>query len=71
LRRPLDEDVLRSLLNSSSVREFAFKFAMYIDPSNVELITVSCSGRDRTGLWINDINEVKKLLSEVAFLTPF
>jgi len=66
LKTPLDEKVVDSLADSSNERDFALKFAMYIDPSNVDRIYVS--GTKRSNRYLDDINEVKRLLVDIASL---
>jgi len=66
---PLHESVLNSLLNSSNEGEFVFKFSVYIDPDKVGDIYMRRLGREESGRWVRDINEIKRLLSEVVSLT--
>jgi len=68
LNNPLSERVLESLTKSSNEKEFAFKFSMLIDPSNVRRIDMLSPGR--SGSWSKDINGVKELLLDVASLLP-
>jgi len=67
LKTPLDEKVVDSLAGSSNEKDFALKFAMYIDPSNVDQVYVS--GSRRSNRYLDDINEIKRLLVDVASLT--
>jgi len=66
LSRPLHEDVLNSLLNSSGEREFAFKFAVLIDPSYVSRVIVSHPGGKRVSRRLENINKIKELLLKIS-----
>jgi len=68
LSNPLDKTVVESLLDSSNERDFVLKFAMLIDPSDVSMVTASQPGQNRFGRRISSLEEVKKLLTEVAVL---
>lgn len=68
LTRPLHENVLNSLLSSSDEREFAFKFAILIDPSYVSRVAVSYRGGKRVSRKLENINKIKELLLKVSSL---
>jgi len=61
LKGPLPERIVETLLNSSDVREFVFKFIALIEPSRVENVFLFDPEMRKS-----DLDEVKKLLSEVS-----
>jgi len=65
LRRPLPEEAVELLLNSTDERDFVIKFLMLIDPSNVSRVIVA----DPT-MRSSDLKEVNNLLLRILPLTP-